>query len=66
LDAGIDTISFSGVSIAADRDTVYNFTVGNDILGLDVDYTTAGTSAGENAAVFKAVAPATNGNGFSL
>ncbi len=54
------------MSIAADRDTVYNFTVGNDILGLDVDYTTAGTSAGENAAVFKAVAPATNGNGFSL
>ena len=60
--AGTDTVSFTGVNTAADRDTVTDFTVGTDILGLDVDYTTVATAAGNQAVIEDEAVAAANAN----
>ena len=63
LGAGTDTVSFTGVAVAANRDTIAAFTVGTDVLGLDVDYTTAATAAGALAVVEDEAVAAANANG---
>ena len=62
-DLAADVISFTGVSSAANRDVVTSFVVGSDVLGLDVDFTTAATAAGLVAVFEDEAGAAANANG---
>lgn len=47
----VDTVSLTGVTVVANRDTVKGFVTASDKIGLDVDYTTVGTAAAAAAVV---------------
>jgi hypothetical protein len=59
---GADVINFTGVGTNG-QDTITDFIVGTDTLGLVAADTTAGTAGGANAVVEDEAAPAANGNG---
>ncbi|MDA9206610.1 hypothetical protein N9O45_04665, partial [Planktomarina temperata] len=63
LGALTETVSFADVSAAADADTITDFTVGTDLIGLDLGLTTDGTLAGAAAVVEDEAVAAANVNG---
>jgi hypothetical protein len=63
LGAVTETVSFADVSTAANGDTVKSFTVGTDLIGLDIALTTDGTAAAGVAVVEDEAVAAANGNG---
>jgi len=63
LGAVTETVGFSGVATAANGDTIADFTVGTDIIALDVDYTTVTTAAGGAEVIEDEATAAANANG---
>jgi Ca2+-binding RTX toxin-like protein len=63
LGAGTSQINTPGTQLAADRDNVTNFTVGTDVIGLDLAFTTLGTALGLGAVLEDEAIAAANANG---